>query len=46
MSTLIPSITTCKFDSPGERRFARLLEAKLLYVAMTRAAEQLIMTTQ
>ncbi len=29
MATLIPSITTCKFDSPGERRFARLLEAKL-----------------
>jgi len=29
MTTLIPSITTCKFDSPGERRFARLLEAKL-----------------
>ncbi|MBK5275464.1 MAG: NERD domain-containing protein [Desulfuromonadales bacterium] len=29
MSTLIPSITTCKFDTPGERRFARLLEAKL-----------------
>lgn len=29
MSTLIPSISTCKFDSPGERRFARLLEAVL-----------------
>ncbi len=29
MSTLIPSISTCKFDAPGERRFARLLEAKL-----------------
>ncbi len=29
MSTLIPSITTCKFDAPGERRFARLLEAVL-----------------
>lgn len=29
MSTLIPSITTCKFDSTGERKFARLLEAKL-----------------
>jgi len=29
MATLIPSITTCKFDTPGERRFARLLEAKL-----------------
>ncbi len=29
MSTLIPSITTCKFDAPGERRFARHLEAKL-----------------
>lgn len=29
MSTLIPSIFTCKFDAPGERRFARLLEAKL-----------------
>lgn len=28
MSTLIPSITSCKFDTPGERRFARLLEAK------------------
>lgn len=29
MSTLIPSINTCKFDTSGERRFARLLEAKL-----------------
>lgn len=29
MATLIPSITTCKFDSAGEGRFARLLEAKL-----------------
>jgi len=29
MSTLIPAITTCKFDTSGERRFARLLEAKL-----------------
>src|SRR6185369_12396948 len=29
MSTLIPSITSCKFDTPGERKFARLLEAKL-----------------
>jgi len=29
MATLIPSISTCKFDSPGEKRFARLLEAKL-----------------
>ena len=29
MATLIPSITTCKFDTSGERRFARLLEAKL-----------------
>lgn len=29
MSTLIPSIASCKFDTPGERRFARLLEAKL-----------------
>ncbi|MDD2272503.1 MAG: hypothetical protein PHP95_14350 [Desulfuromonadaceae bacterium] len=29
MSTLIPSRTSCKFDTPGERRFARLLEAKL-----------------
>jgi len=29
MSTLIPSITSCKFDTSGERRFARLLEAKL-----------------
>lgn len=29
MSTLIPAITTCKFDAPGERRFARLLEAVL-----------------
>ena len=29
MATLIPSITTCKFDTPGERRFARLLEGKL-----------------
>lgn len=29
MSTLIPSIASCKFDTTGERRFARLLEAKL-----------------
>jgi hypothetical protein len=29
MATLIPSISTCKFDAPGEGRFARLLEAKL-----------------
>lgn len=29
MATIIPSITTCKFDSTGEGRFARLLEAKL-----------------
>lgn len=29
MSTLIPSIASCKFDTSGERRFARLLEAKL-----------------
>jgi len=29
MSTLIPAISTCKFDTTGERRFARLLEAKL-----------------
>lgn len=29
MATVIPSINTCKFDSTGERRFARLLEAKL-----------------
>lgn len=29
MATLIPSISTCKFDTLGERRFARLLEAKL-----------------
>jgi len=29
MSTLIPSISACKFDTTGERRFARLLEAKL-----------------
>lgn len=29
MTTLIPSITSCKFDTPGERKFARLLEAKL-----------------
>src|SRR5512133_2073705 len=29
MATLIPSITTCKDVTPGERRFARLLEAKL-----------------
>lgn len=29
MATFIPSINTCKFDSTGERRFARLLEAKL-----------------
>jgi hypothetical protein len=26
MATLIPSISTCKFDSSGEGRFARLLE--------------------
>lgn len=29
MATLIPTISTCKFDAPGEGRFARLLEAKL-----------------
>lgn len=29
MATVIPSINTCKFDSTGERHFARLLEAKL-----------------
>lgn len=29
MATLIPSITTCKFESSGEGRFARLLEEKL-----------------
>lgn len=29
MATLIPSISTCKDVTPGERRFARLLEAKL-----------------
>ncbi|CAH2031691.1 DEAD/DEAH box helicase [Trichlorobacter ammonificans] len=29
MSILIPSISTCKFATSGERRFARLLEAKL-----------------
>ncbi len=29
MSTLIPSIASCKDVTPGERRFARLLEAKL-----------------
>jgi hypothetical protein len=29
MATLIPSISTCKFDSSGEGRFARLIEAKL-----------------
>lgn len=29
MATLIPSISTCKFDSSGEARFARFLEAKL-----------------
>ncbi|MDA8430656.1 MAG: NERD domain-containing protein [Geobacteraceae bacterium] len=29
MSTLIPSIISCKFDTPGERKFACLLEAKL-----------------
>lgn len=29
MATLIPSITTCKFDTRGEARLARLLEAKL-----------------
>lgn len=29
MTTLIPSITSCKFDTHGERRFARLFETKL-----------------
>jgi hypothetical protein len=29
LSILIPTITTCKFDSTGERRFARLLETVL-----------------
>ena len=29
MSTLIPSITTCKSATPGERRFAQQLETKL-----------------
>ena len=29
MATLIPSIGTCRFDTPGERRFAQLLENKL-----------------
>jgi len=29
MSTLIPSITSCKLDNPGERRLIRLLDAKL-----------------
>lgn len=29
MTTVIPNINSCKFDSTGERRFARLLEAKL-----------------
>lgn len=29
MATLIPSISTCKFDTTGERTFANLLEAKL-----------------
>jgi len=29
MSTLIPSIASCKDVAPSERRFARLLEAKL-----------------
>lgn len=29
MATLIPSINTCKFDTSGESRFARLLESKL-----------------
>ena len=29
MATLIPSISTCKFDTTGERAFANLLEAKL-----------------
>jgi len=29
MSTLNPAISTCKDVTPGERRFARLLEAKL-----------------
>ncbi len=29
MATLIPSITCCKFDTTGERRFAQRLESKL-----------------
>ena len=29
MAILIPSISTCKFDTTGERAFANLLEAKL-----------------
>ncbi len=29
MATLIPSISTCKFETTGERAFASLLEAKL-----------------
>lgn len=29
MATLIPSIASCKFDTTGERKFARQLEAKL-----------------
>lgn len=29
MATLIPSIGTCRFDTPGERRFAQRLESKL-----------------
>lgn len=29
MSTLIPSIASCKFTTPSERKFTRHLEAKL-----------------
>ena len=29
MATLIPSISCCKFDTSGERRFAQRLESKL-----------------
>jgi hypothetical protein len=29
MATLIPSFSCCKFDAPGERRFAQRLESKL-----------------
>ncbi|OGA21083.1 MAG: hypothetical protein A3I01_08130 [Betaproteobacteria bacterium RIFCSPLOWO2_02_FULL_65_24] len=47
MATLIPSLSTCtKRMTGGERGFAQRLidKLKLLYVAMTRAMEMLLMT--